>query len=66
MSVLPPAKIAVGIVIERRKAQSPWIDFTWKPIAALPGQPDALPWTSIASTSCQPIVRVPFRLVIGS
>jgi hypothetical protein len=46
MSVLPPAKIAVGIVVERRKAQSPWIDFTWKPIAALPGQPDALPWTT--------------------
>ena len=48
MSVLPPAKIAVGIVVERRKAQSPWIDFTWKPIAALPGQPDALPWTTLA------------------
>jgi len=28
MSVLPPAKIAVGIVVERRKAQSPWIDFS--------------------------------------
>ena len=47
MSVLPPAKIAVGIVVERRKAQSPWIDFTWKPVAALPGQPDALPWTTL-------------------
>jgi hypothetical protein len=41
MSVLPPAKIAVGIVVERRKAQSPWIDFTWKPVAALP-------WTTLA------------------
>jgi hypothetical protein len=48
MSVLPPAKIAVGIVVERRKAQSPWIDFTWKPVAALPGHPDALPWTTLA------------------
>jgi len=47
MSVLPPAKIAVGIVVERCKAQSPWIDFTWKPVAALPGQPDALPWTTL-------------------
>src|SRR5258708_16014169 len=45
MNILPPAKIAVGVVVERRKAQSPWIDFTWKPIAALPGLPDALPWT---------------------
>ena len=48
MSTLPPAKIAVGVVVERRKAQSPWIDFTWKPIAALPGLPDALPWTTLA------------------
>src|SRR6478609_8144283 len=48
MSVLPPAKIAVGIVVERCKARSPWIDFTWKPVAALPGQPDALPWTTLA------------------
>ena len=48
MSVLPPAKIAVGIVVERRKAQSPWIDFTWKPVMALAGQPDALPWTTLA------------------
>ena len=48
MSVLPPAKIVVGILVERRKAQSPWIDFTWKPVAALSGQPDALPWTTLA------------------
>jgi hypothetical protein len=47
MTVLP-AKIAVGIVVERRKARSPWIDFTWKPLAALPGQPDTLPWTALA------------------
>ena len=28
MNVVPAfAKIAVGIVVERRKAESPWIDF---------------------------------------
>jgi len=48
MSVLPPAKIVVGIVVERRKAQSPWIDFTWKPVAALAGLPDASPWTMLS------------------
>ena len=48
MSALPPAKIAVGVVVERRKAQSPWIDFTWQPVTALPGMPDALPWTLLA------------------
>ena len=24
-------------MVERRKAQSPWIDFTWKPVAVLAG-----------------------------
>lgn len=48
MIVLPTAKLPVGVVVERRKAQSPWIDFTWKPVTALPGLPDALPWTILA------------------
>jgi uncharacterized protein DUF3305 len=42
------AKIAVGIVVERRRAQSPWIDFTWKPVTALAGLPDAAPWTVLS------------------
>jgi hypothetical protein len=41
-------KIAVGIVVERRKANSPWIDFTWKSVAALAGLPDASPWTVLS------------------
>ena len=49
MSVAPPlARIAVGVVVERRKAKSPWIDFTWQPVAVLPGQPDAAPWTVLS------------------
>jgi hypothetical protein len=42
------AKIAVGIVVERRRAQSPWIDFNWKPVRALAGLPDAAPWTMLS------------------
>jgi hypothetical protein len=42
------AKIAVGVVVERREAQSRWIDFTWKPVAVLPGVPDAAPWTLLS------------------
>jgi hypothetical protein len=41
--------IPVGIVAERRKAASQWIDFVWRPLAVLPGQPDAAPW-SVLST----------------
>jgi hypothetical protein len=37
--------IPVGVVVERRKAMSPWADFVWQPTAVLPDAPDATPWT---------------------
>jgi hypothetical protein len=50
MSVAPPlVRIPVGVVVERRKAASPWIDFTWRPAMVLAGLPDAAPWTVLAS-----------------
>ncbi len=42
------ARISVGVVVERRKAQSPWIDFTWKPVSVLVGLPEAAPWTALS------------------
>ncbi len=48
MNVAAHAKIAVGVVVERRKAQSPWVDFTWKPVTALAGLPEASPWTTLS------------------
>jgi hypothetical protein len=48
MSAAPPfTRIAVGVVVERRKAASPWSDFVWRPIAVLPGLPDAISWTPL-------------------
>jgi uncharacterized protein DUF3305 len=41
----PLARIPVGVVIERRKAKSQWVDHVWRPVAALPGLPAAAPWT---------------------
>jgi hypothetical protein len=41
----PLVRIAVGVIVERRKAASPWIDFVWRPAAVLAGQPEASPWT---------------------
>lgn len=41
----PLARIAVGVVVERRAAKSPWTDFVWRPCAILAGEPDAAPWT---------------------
>ena len=48
MSAPALAKIAVGVVVERHKAQSRWIDFTWKPEAVLLGMPEAAPWTKLS------------------
>jgi hypothetical protein len=49
MSSVPAlARIAVGVVVERRKAKSPWIDFTWRPVSVLAGLPAALPWTLLS------------------
>ena len=43
--------IPVGVVVERRKAQSPWADFTWQPVAVLSGMPDAAPWTVLSENA---------------
>ena len=34
------SRIVVGVVVERRKADSPWIDFLWRPVGILPDAPD--------------------------
>ena len=49
MSSVPPLlRIPVGVVVERRKATSPWADVVWRPVAVLGGLPDAAPWTPLA------------------
>jgi hypothetical protein len=45
----PHASIPVGIVVERRKAASAWIEAVWRSITVLRGVPDAAPWTVIAT-----------------
>jgi hypothetical protein len=44
----PLAKTVVGVVVERRKAKSPWVDHVWRAVAALPGVPETPPWTVLA------------------
>jgi len=43
----PLVRIPVGVVVERRKAASQWIDFTWHPVGVLPDEPDVAPWTPL-------------------
>jgi hypothetical protein len=49
LSAVKPLKIIpVGIVVERVKAESPWIDHVWRPLSALPGVPETAPWTKLS------------------
>jgi hypothetical protein len=41
--------MSIGVVVERRKAASAWIDYIWQPVAVLPGHPEAEPWTVLAA-----------------
>jgi hypothetical protein len=44
------ARIPVGVIVERRKARSPWIDYLWRPVSVLVGTPVAAPWTALEGT----------------
>jgi hypothetical protein len=41
------ARIPVGVVVERRRAESMWADFLWRPVSVLAGVPSAAPWTPL-------------------
>jgi hypothetical protein len=50
MSSVPPlARIAVGVIVERRKATNPWIDYVWRAASVLPGEAAAKPWTLLGT-----------------
>lgn len=45
MSPAPLSQMTVGVVVERCKADSPWIDFLWRPVGILPDAPDLAAWS---------------------
>jgi hypothetical protein len=49
LSIVKPLKsFSVGVVVERTRATSQWIDYIWRPVTVLPGVPDAEPWTKLS------------------
>jgi hypothetical protein len=48
--------IPVGVVVERHKATSPWLDYIWRPASVLEGVPSTAPWTPLA----RPANKTPF------
>lgn len=43
----PLVSTVVGVVVERRKAKSPWVEHVWRPVTALPGVPTTPLWTAL-------------------
>jgi hypothetical protein len=41
-------RICVGVLVERHKANSPWLDFVYRPASVLTGVPAAEPWTLVS------------------
>ena len=44
-AAVPLLRIPVGVVVERRRTDSLWIDFVWRGIGVLPDEPEMKPWT---------------------
>ena len=47
-AAVPLASFPVGVVVERTKGASPWVDFHWRPVTVLVGVPDTPPWTKLS------------------
>jgi hypothetical protein len=41
-------QLDVGVIVERRRSNSPWADFVWAPVAALAGRPAAAGWALLS------------------
>jgi hypothetical protein len=48
LTATPLLSFPVGVVVERHKAMSPWLDFVWRPVSVLSGTPTAAPWTLLS------------------
>lgn len=49
MSVSPPLEtISVGVIVERSKGTSPWVDYLWRPCAVLTGVPETPVWSKLS------------------
>lgn len=44
----PFKAIPVGVIVERVKADSQWVDYLWKPVEAVAGNQKTAPWTKLS------------------
>jgi hypothetical protein len=41
--------LLVGVVLERRRSNSKWVDFVWSAVAVLAGEPEVAVWSAIGA-----------------
>ncbi|HVZ50902.1 MAG TPA: DUF3305 domain-containing protein [Pseudolabrys sp.] len=44
----PLAKLSVGVLVERSKGASQWVDYLWRPVGILAGAPETPAWTKLS------------------
>jgi hypothetical protein len=44
----PLSVIPVGVLVERSKGASQWVDFLWRPVGVLTGVPETAEWTKLS------------------
>ena len=54
--VAPLLRIPVGVIVERRKATSPWADVIWRPVAVLGGNAAATEERHVAPEGVEPTI----------
>lgn len=47
-TVVPLASIEVGVIVERSKGASQWVNFHWRPVNVVVGVPDTPAWTILS------------------
>lgn len=47
-TVVPLASIEVGVIVERSKGASQWVNFYWRPVNVVVGVPDTPAWTILS------------------
>lgn len=43
--------LEIGVIVDRRAVDNPWVDHAWIPVAVLAGAPATAPWTVLEQTA---------------
>ncbi len=60
-------RFTIGVVLDKRKLDNPWVDYVWLPSAILPGVPAAAPGTVLSqSDNVTRVYAGPYEMALHS